>query len=95
MKDPAVNGTKNVLNSCRKFKVKQVILTSSVAAITDSPINGHVYTEDDWNQTSSLSRNPYYFSKTMAEKAAWKFVEELPEEEKFKLVVINVSFFSF
>jgi len=87
--DPAVNGTKNVLNSCKKHSVKQVVLTSSVAAITDSPINDKVYTEEDWNTESNLGRNPYYYSKTLAEKAAWKFVEDLPEEEKMKLVVIN------
>ena len=89
--DPAVNGTKNVLNSCKKHSVKQVVLTSSVAAITDSPINDKVYTEEDWNTESNLGRNPYYYSKTLAEKAAWKFVEDLPEEEKMKLVVINVG----
>jgi len=87
--DPALQGTKSVLKSCQKAKVKQVILTSSIAAVTDSPEPGHKYTEADWNTTSSLSRNPYYFSKTLAERAAWDFVENLPEEEKFKLVVIN------
>lgn len=51
-----------------------------------------VYTEADWNTKSSLSRNPYYYSKVLAEKAAWKFVEELPQEKKFELVTINVSF---
>ena len=88
-----MKGTKNVLNTCQQLKVAQVILTSSVAAITDSPENGKIYNEDDWNTTSNLNRNPYYYSKVLAEKAAWKFVEELPEGEKFKLVVINVSVF--
>jgi len=70
--------------------VKKVVLTSSVAAITDSPINGKVYTESDWNTASSLQRNPYYYSKTLAERAAWDFVKKLSDEEKFALVVINV-----
>ena len=33
--DPAVNGTKAVLNACHKHHVKRLVLTSSVAAIQD------------------------------------------------------------
>ena len=36
--------------------------------------------------------NPYFTSKTKAERAAWDFVEALPEAEKFELVVINPGF---
>lgn len=73
--DPAVNGTKNVLASVLKAKdsVKRVVVTSSCAAVTDEPIDGHNYNEDDWNTLSSLSRNPYYYSKVLAEKFAWKW----------------------
>jgi dihydroflavonol-4-reductase len=56
-----------------------------VAAITDRA-DGHVYTEADWNTSSSLTRNPYYFSKTLAEQAAWGFVDR---SSGFDLVVIN------
>jgi len=86
--DPAVKGTLNVLESCqRSSTVKKVVLTSSVAAITDEPMKGHVYTEADWNRTSSLTRNPYYYSKVLAEEAAWNFVKQ--SGVRFKLVVIN------
>jgi dihydroflavonol-4-reductase len=71
-----------------KCGVKKVVLTSSVAAITDHPVKK--YTEEDWNKESSLTRNPYYYSKTLAEEAAWKFVNERPEAKNLKLVVINV-----
>jgi len=82
-----VYGTETVLESCKKAgTVKRVVVTSSMAAITDSPENKHVYTEADWNTKSSLARNPYYFSKVMAEKAAWKF----SRAEKLDVVVINV-----
>lgn len=85
--DPAVNGTLSVLESCmRSRSVRKVVLTSSVAAITDRA-DGHVNTEPDWNTRSSLSRNPYYFSKTLAEQTAWSFVEK--EGIEFQLVVIN------
>ena len=85
--DPAVEGTLHVLRACERAKtVERVVLTSSMAAITDEPDSSHVYTEADWNERSSLQRNPYYYSKTLAEKAAWEFVEK---QGGFELVVIN------
>jgi len=86
--DPAVKGTTNVLASCKKAgTVKRVVLTSSMAAVTDEPDTKHVYTEADWNEKSSLGRNPYYYSKTMAERAGWQFMTE--QKPSFDLVVIN------
>ena len=86
--DPAVKGTTSVLESCRKAgTVKRVVLTSSMAAITDEPDSDHVYTEADWNERSSLDRNPYYYSKALAERAGWSFVEE--KKPGFDLVVVN------
>ncbi len=67
--DPAVQGTRNVLEAARRGGVHRVVLTSSMAAITDEPGGDEVLTEDDWNEKSSLSRNPYC-SKTMAERKA-------------------------
>jgi dihydroflavonol-4-reductase len=88
--DPAFKGTLNVLQACVKAgSVKKVVLTSSVAAVFDEPISGHVYTEKDWNETSSLTRNPYYYSKTLAERSAWDFIKR--EKPAFELVVVNPS----
>jgi dihydroflavonol-4-reductase len=86
--DPALIGTRTILQAANTAGVGRVVLTSSTAAITDEPEN-RVYTESDWNVKSSLTRNPYYYSKTLAEEAAWAHVsEELPS---FDLVVINPS----
>ena len=96
--DPAVKGTNNVLESCKKAgTVKRVVLTSSMAAITDEPDGEHVLTEADWNTKSSLQRNPYYFSKTEAERAGWTFcygadappLEGTPSKVGFDYVAIN------
>lgn len=85
--DPAVKGTRSVLSSCiRAHSVNRVVLTSSMAAITDEP-DGRVLTEDDWNTSSSLTRNPYYYSKAQAERAAWDFMASA--QPPFDLVVIN------
>jgi dihydroflavonol-4-reductase len=85
--DPAVNGTLNVLRSASSAAVRRVVLTSSMAAITDEPIEGKVFTEDDWNERSSLDRNPYYFSKTAAERSAWRFVDTTAPG--FDLIALN------
>jgi dihydroflavonol-4-reductase len=86
--DPAVNGTESVLESCLKAgSVKRVVFTSSIAAITDEPDSRNVFTEKDWNTMSSLERNPYHYSKTLAERAAWDFI--MRKKPGFDLVVIN------
>jgi dihydroflavonol-4-reductase len=85
--DPAVKGTLAALTAAaRNPRVRRVVLTSSMAAITDAP-DGRVLTEADWNTQSSLTRNPYYYSKTLAERAAWDFMDR--EKPGFDLVVIN------
>ena len=61
-----------------------------MAAVTDSPHG--VLNEDVWNEKSSLTRNPYYFSKTCAEREAWKFVSGVgahSQKVHFDLVVMN------
>lgn len=85
--DPAVAGTRTVLEAAKAAgTVTRVVLTSSMAAITDEPDGGRLLSEDDWNTKSTLTRNPYYLSKALAEREAWRFVEEKPG---FDLVVIN------
>lgn len=85
--DPAVRGTLSVLAAAAKSPgIKRVVLTSSMAAVTDEP-DGRILTENDWNTRSSLTRNPYYFSKAEAERAAWQFMKD--HEPRFDLVVIN------
>lgn len=84
--DPAVNGTVGVLQAAQRASVRRVVVTSSTVAIFDAA-DGRVYTEADWNEQSSLTRNPYPYSKTLAERAAWNFVEV--ESPEFDLVVVN------
>ena len=86
---PAVEGTLRVLKACADADVKKVVLTSSFAAVG----YGHsrekeVYTEEDWSSVDG-EISPYAKSKTLAEKAAWEFVESLEESKKFELTVIN------
>ena len=65
-------GTRHVLEAAAAVPgVRRVVLTSSMAAITDEPDRTRTLTEADWNTKSSIARNPYYFSKALAEKEAW------------------------
>ncbi|HET6415553.1 MAG TPA: NAD-dependent epimerase/dehydratase family protein, partial [Polyangiales bacterium] len=92
---PAVQGTRNVLESVNKAdSVSKVVLTSSVAAIygdacdlADAP--GDRFTEDDWNKTSTAEHQPYNRSKTLAEKAAWDMQRA---QSRWKLATINPGF---
>lgn len=84
---PAVDGTERVLAAAAQVPtLKRVVVTSSMAAVTDEP-DGRTLTEADWNEKSSLTRNPYYYSKVAAEKAAYAFVER--EKPQWSLVTLN------
>ncbi|CAG0891295.1 unnamed protein product [Cyprideis torosa] len=89
---PAVDGTLNVLRACVEVGgVKRVVLTSSTASVfggVDLP-EGKTLNESDWTDTESPYVDAYYKSKVLAEKAAWDFLENLPEEKKFELAVVN------
>lgn len=93
--DPAVKGTRNVLNEATRTKtVKRVVVTSSVGAIcTDASDTykapNNVLTEQVWNMSASLDYQPYFFSKTMAEHAAW---EVAGGQTQWSLVTINPAF---
>jgi dihydroflavonol-4-reductase len=87
---PAVDGTLRVLRAAAASgTVKRVVLTSSIAAIG----GGHdrhdptVRTEADWARVDTCP--PYPKSKTLAERAAWDFVANLPASQRFELVVVN------
>lgn len=84
---PAREGALRVLRAARDAGVKRVVLTSSFAAIGygNTPSVGGVYTEKDWTDPAQPV-SAYTKSKTMAERAAWEFVER---EGGVELAVVN------
>jgi len=100
--DPAIKGTLNVLESANdpslNKSVKRVVVTSSVVAIaTDGKDcadarekTGAMINEDSFNESASIDYQPYAYSKVMAEKAAWKFVED--NNHPFELATCNPGF---
>ncbi len=84
--DPAVNGTNAVLEASRRAgTVRRVVLTSSVAALGRRR-DGKLVDHTSWNTDSSLTNGAYAYSKTMAEKAAWRFMED--QHPNFDLVAV-------
>lgn len=74
---PAVQGTLNVLEAAKKFKVRRVVVTSSISALVPNPSwpREKVFDESSWTDLDYCkSRQKWYpVSKTLAEKAAWEF----------------------
>ncbi len=91
---PALDGTLSVLRACQDVgNVLRVVLTSSAAAVSsgDSKDQDATFTEDDWSDPERTNY-VYFRSKILAERAAWEFVESLPQGQRFELTVINPSY---
>ena len=83
---PARDGAIRVLRASRDAGVRRVVLTSSFAAIGygQKPQQAP-FTEADWTNPDGVA--PYVKSKTIAERAAWGFIDK--EGGELQLSVIN------
>ncbi|CCM04248.1 uncharacterized protein FIBRA_06415 [Fibroporia radiculosa] len=98
---PAVNGTTSLLESARVYgaSVKRIVFTSSCAALMNVQDTPRVFTEADWNEQAiaevrekgraAAQQTKYRASKTLAERAAWNFMEKNKDALMWDLVVIN------
>lgn len=85
---PAREGTLRVLRAARDAGVKRVVQTSSFAAVGyGHPQLGRPLNESDWTNLEVPGASAYVKSKTLAERAAWRFIEE--EGGALELSVIN------
>lgn len=91
---PAVDGTRNVLGAVTRTQtVRRVVLTSSVAAVYGDNceldgVRGGAFTEEHWNDSSTLRHNPYQYAKAAAEREAIRMQRE---QQRWELVTINPS----
>ncbi|KIW25399.1 uncharacterized protein PV07_08576 [Cladophialophora immunda] len=91
---PAREGTLRVLRAARDARVKRVVITSSFAAIgyghteNDHPPSVP-YTEDVWSDVNGPGVGAYQKSKTLAERAAWDFVNSGEGGGSLELAVVN------
>ncbi len=87
---PARDGALRVLRAARDAGVRRVVLTSSFAAVGygSEPRADRPFTEEDWTDLDGPREvQPYPRSKTLAERAAWEFVES--EDEGPELATVN------
>jgi nucleoside-diphosphate-sugar epimerase len=88
---PARDGALRVLRAARNAGVKRVVQTSSFAAVgygqTPRERGSAVFTEEDWTNPNGPDVVPYTKSKTLAERAAWEFIQR--EGEGLELAVVN------
>jgi nucleoside-diphosphate-sugar epimerase len=87
---PAREGTLRALRAARDAGARRVVLTSSFAAVGYPPKPDAEYTEADWTDPDTPGLPAYPRSKTVAERAAWDFIER--EGGDTELVVVNPTF---
>jgi len=85
---PARGGALRVLRAARDAGVRRVVMTSSFAAVG----YGHAprdrpFDESSWTNQEGRAVTPYVKSKTMAERAAWDFIDA--EGGDLELSVVN------
>lgn len=92
---PAVNGVLAVMKACQEYKVKRVVITSSVAAVSHPARDDELdeYDETCWSNPAACEFSAYIKSKTLAERAAWDFNEKAKKKGEFcpELVTICPS----
>src|SRR5690606_36921384 len=86
---PARDGALRLLRAARDAGVRRVVLTSSFAAIGyGHGVRSKPFDETDWtNLEGGGDLTPYTKSKTIAERAAWDFVNG--EGRGLELAVVN------
>jgi nucleoside-diphosphate-sugar epimerase len=90
---PAREGTLRVLRAAEAAGVSRVVITSSVSAIVynEKGDRGLPLDERDWSDLGGSMR-AYEKSKTIAERAAWDFIEGLSGDALMELVAINPAY---
>ncbi|KAK1549708.1 hypothetical protein Q3G72_006543 [Acer saccharum] len=79
---PTINGVLDIMNACKKAKtVRRLVFTSSAGTVDVEEHKKPVYDETSWSdldfiQSVKMTGWMYFVSKSLAEKAAWKFAEE-------------------
>jgi dihydroflavonol-4-reductase len=86
---PARDGALRVLAAAKAAGVRRVVMTASTAAIAyGRGGRSQPFTEADWTDETNLAdTSAYERSKTIAERAAWRFMDEQGGE--MELVTIN------
>lgn len=86
---PAVEGTLRVLKFAHDADVKRVVQVSSNAAVSAGYAgDNRIFTENDWSKVENKI-GAYSKSKTLAERAAWNFINGSENKNKMEMAAIN------
>jgi nucleoside-diphosphate-sugar epimerase len=92
----ALEGTRKVLGAAfRATSSEKIVLTSSEAAICfGHPRSKRRFTEKDWTPLDGVAgANPYFASKTVAERLAWEMINDPALNPRgIPMAAINPSF---
>jgi dihydroflavonol-4-reductase len=86
---PARDGALRVLRAARAAGVERVVLTSSLSAIVYGNDRSRLFTEADWSNLNGDRIGAYDKSKTIAERAAWDYMESVKGTSSMQLAVVN------
>lgn len=89
---PAVDGALRAVKAAHAAGVTRVVMTSSTAAISGSPLphGDTAYDETNWTDPDDPGITAYTKSKTLAERAVWDYVTNQAPE--IALTMINPGF---
>jgi len=77
------------LKAAKKAGIKRIVVTSSMVAMLGDANGSIDINQDSWTNVNAKYATAYLKSKTLAEKAAWDFINAQEGENKLELVVVN------
>ncbi|MDG1760964.1 MAG: aldehyde reductase [Flavobacteriaceae bacterium] len=86
---PAVDGTMRALKAAKKAGIKRVVLTSSIVSMLEDADRSIDINHNSWTNVNAKNVSAYAKSKTLAEQAAWDFINGQADASKMELAVIN------
>lgn len=86
---PAVDGTMRALNAAKSAGIKRVVLTSSMVSMLENADKSINVDSESWTNVKAKNVSAYAKSKTLAERAAWDFINAQTDATPMELSVVN------
>ena len=86
---PAVDGTMRALNAAKSAGIKRVVLTSSMVSMLENADKSINVDSESWTNIKAKNVSAYAKSKTLAERAAWDFINAQTDATPMELSVVN------
>ena len=86
---PAVDGTIRALKAAKSAGIKRVVLTSSMVSMLGNADKSIDVNSRTWTNIKGKNVSAYSKSKTLAEQAAWNFINAQTDNTKMELAVVN------